>query len=161
MNDLVTIDACRRLLAAIGLADGPALQHLTVTGADPVIRSRLRYGAATAAALAAQGLAIAAIWAQRTGRWQSVSVDLARSVHLGLRTTLSLRQNGHGFDVGSRSRASNFFLTRDQRHIYLLRNNGRGTITEDLIGLLRAPNSTEGIAAAVSASLNQTSPPWS
>jgi crotonobetainyl-CoA:carnitine CoA-transferase CaiB-like acyl-CoA transferase len=150
MNDPVTIDACRRLLAAIGLPDRPALQHLTVTGADPVIRSRLRYGAATAAALAAQGLAIAAIWAQRTGRWQSVSVDLARSVHLGLRTTLNLRQNGHGFDVGSRSRASNFFLTRDQRHIYLLRNNGRGTITEDLIGLLRAPNSTEGIAAAVS-----------
>lgn len=150
MHDPATLDACRRLLQAIDLADSPALQYLTATGTDPVIRSRMRYGAATASALAAQGLAIAAIWAQRSGRWQSVSVDLARSVHLGLRTTLNLRQNGHGFDVGSRSRASNFFVTRDQRHIYLLRNNGRGTITEDLIGLLRCPNSTEGIAAAVS-----------
>jgi hypothetical protein len=82
-------------------------------------------------------------------RGTRVEVDLARAVHLGLRTTFNLRQHGHAFNVGSTSRTSNFFLTRDGRHIYLLRNNGRGTITENLIGLLRCPNSTEGIAAAV------------
>ncbi len=142
--------ACAQLLDRMGLALDPALDHLVVTGADPVVPSRLRYGVATAAALAAQGLAIAAIWAQGRGTWQTVSVDLARAVHLGLRTTLNLQQNGYRFDVGSRTRGSNFFQTREGRHIYLLRNNGRGTITEDLVGLLGCANSTEAIAAAVS-----------
>ncbi len=149
MHDAIVRGACARLLGRMGIPLYPALDHLRFTGTDPQVRSRLRYGAATASALAAQGLAIAAIWAGARGPWQSVSVDLARAVHLGLRTTLNLRQNGYAFDVGSRSRASNFFLTRDGRSIYLLRNNGRGTITEDLIGFLRCGNSTESIAEAV------------
>jgi len=146
--DIITADACRRLLDRIGLAPQQACTAVQFTGCDPVIRSRHRYGAATASALAAQGVAIAEIWRQRSGRSQTVSVDLARAVHLGLRTTFNLRQHGHAFNVGSPTRAANFFKTRDDRHIYLLRNNGRGSITEDLIGLLRCPNSTEGIAAA-------------
>jgi crotonobetainyl-CoA:carnitine CoA-transferase CaiB-like acyl-CoA transferase len=148
--DAITAEACRRLLQRIGLDPAMAGTQVHFTGADPVIRSRHRYGAATASALGAQGAAIAAIWQQRSGSAQRVEVDLARAVHLGLRTTFNLRQHGHAFNVGSTSRTSNFFLTRDGRHIYLLRNNGRGTITENLIGLLRCPNSTEGIAAAVS-----------
>ncbi len=136
------------LLARIGLTPAPG-DTVGFGGADPVIASRLRYGAASASALAAQASAISAIWRQRGGRAQHVHVDLARAVHLGLRTTFNLRQHGHAFNVGSPTRASNFFVTRDGRHIYLLRNNGRGSITQDLIGLLCCANSTEGIAAAV------------
>jgi len=141
--------ACAHLLKRIGIDDSSTACDLHFTGADPVVPSRHRYGAATASALAAQGAAIAALWKLRGGKRQSVSVDLARAANLGLRTTFALRQQGHGFDVGSPTRASNFFRTRDERVIYLLRNNGRGTITEDLIGLLHCANSTEAIAAAV------------
>jgi hypothetical protein len=148
--DPISSEACRRLIERIGIESSMLGTQVHFIGADPVIPSRHRYGAATAAALGAQGAAIAAIWQQRSGATQTVGVDLARAVHLGLRTTFNLRQNGKSFNVGSTSRASNFFLTRDGRHIYLLRNNGRGTITEDLIGLLRCPNTTEGIATAVS-----------
>ena len=141
--------ACHHLLARAGLEPADVAADICFTGADPVVPSRHRYGAATAGALGAQAALVATIWQRRGGAPQRVTVDLARAVNLGLRTTFALRQNGHGFDVGSPTRARNFFRTRDGRQIYLLRNNGRGTITEDLIGLLRCPNSTEGIAAAV------------
>lgn len=147
-SDPASVQACERLLERIGL-DAQQACDITFERRDPVIESRHLYGAAVASALAAQGAAIAALWRLRGGRRQSVRVDLARAVHLGLRTTFALRQHGHGFDVGSPTRASNFFRTRDGRMIYLLRNNGRGSITQDLIGLLRCPNHTEGIARAV------------
>ncbi|MGD9944994.1 MAG: CoA transferase [Burkholderiaceae bacterium] len=141
--------ACRLLMQRIGLDADRCDADIEFTGSDPVVSSRHRYGAATAAALAAQGAAIAGIWRLRGGDRQRVTVDLGRAANLGLRTTFHLRQHGHSFNVGSFSRASNYFRTADDRYIYLLRNNGRGTITEDLIGLLRCPNSTEGIAQAV------------
>jgi crotonobetainyl-CoA:carnitine CoA-transferase CaiB-like acyl-CoA transferase len=141
--------ATRRLLGRIGLALSDVSADLRVTGCDPVLASRLRYGTAVASALAAHGAAVATLWCRRSGVRQQVDVDLSRAVHLGLRTTFVLRQNGYGFAVGSLSRAENYFETADGRHIYLLRNNGRGTITQDLVGLLRCPNSTAGIAEAV------------
>ncbi|QHE85682.1 CoA transferase [Hydrogenophaga sp. BPS33] len=141
--------AYRTLLSRIGLDPSRSIAQVSITGSDPVLASRQRYGTAVSAALAAQATAVAAIWCERGGDSQRIDVDLARAVHLGLRTTFHLRQHGHGFAVGSFSRAENYFETADGRHVYLLRNNGRGTITQDLIGLLRCTNSTEGIAAAV------------
>lgn len=147
--DAAVTAAYRRLLDRIGLHPDDVAAEMVVTGSDPVLSSRHRYGTAVASALAAQAAGVATLWARRGGDRQRVEVDLARAVHLGLRTTFCLRQNGYGFEVGSASRADNFFETADGRHVYLLRNNGRGTITQDLVGLLRCPNSTAGIAAAV------------
>jgi crotonobetainyl-CoA:carnitine CoA-transferase CaiB-like acyl-CoA transferase len=136
------------LLERAGLGTDAAA-GVTFSGDDPVVSSRLRYGAATASALAANAAGVAALWQHRTGRGQRIGVDLARAVHVGLRTTFHLRQNGHAFRVGSWTRGENFFRTADNRIVYLLRNNGRGTITQDLVGLLRASNDTVGIAEAV------------
>jgi CoA-transferase family III len=147
--DPIVITAYHRLLARIGLNPPDVAAELFVSGSDPVLPSRLRYGTAVVSALAANAAAVATIWHQRTGVRQTVELDLARAVHLGLRTTFALRQNAYGFAVGSLSRAENYFETADGRHIYLLRNNGRGTITQDLIGLLRCANTTAGIAGAV------------
>jgi hypothetical protein len=147
--DPAVVVAYLRLLGRIGLTPSDVAADLRVTGSDPVLSSRLRYGTAVASALAAHGAAVASLWHLRSGIRQAVDIDLARAVHLGLRTTFALRQNGYGFAVGSLSRAENYFETADARHIYLLRNNGRGTITQDLVGLLRCPNSTAGIAEAV------------
>lgn len=137
------------LLARIGLDPADVAAQLSIAGSDPVLASRQRYGTAVSAALAAQAAAVATIWQRRGGDRQRIDIDLARAVHLGLRTTFHLRQQGHAFAVGSFSRAENYFETADGRYIYLLRNNGRGTITQDLIGLLRCANTTAGIAAAV------------
>lgn len=147
--DQASVRAYRLLLSRIGLAEGDGGGSVSFTGADPVVPSRLRYAAATASAIAAQATAIATIWRMRTGRSQSVSIDLPRAANLGLRTLQNMRQNGHGFTVGSLTRAANFFRTRDDRQIYLLRNTGRLNITTDLIGLLRCENTTESLAQAV------------
>ena len=64
--------AALRELLALGNLDGEA----QFSGADPVLRTPYRVGAAGAAALAATGLAAAELWRLRAGRLQEVSVDL-------------------------------------------------------------------------------------
>src|SRR4051812_15481086 len=48
-------------------------------GADPILPTPLRIGAAGAAAIAASGLAAADLWKQRSGRPQDVAVDLRQA----------------------------------------------------------------------------------
>lgn len=59
-------------------ADMPAdaLDDLTLTGADPVLPSSFAVGTAAQASIAVSALAAAAIWRLRTGRRQSVAVDM-------------------------------------------------------------------------------------
>src|SRR5437588_3934434 len=62
-------------------------------GADPVLPTPFRIGAAGAAALAATGLAAADLWELRTGRRQQVAVDLRQAV-ASLRSGHYLQVNG-------------------------------------------------------------------
>src|SRR5207253_10186404 len=62
-------------------------------GADPVLSTPFRIGAAGAAALAATGLAAADLWELRTGRRQAVAVDLRQAV-ASLRSGHYLQVNG-------------------------------------------------------------------
>jgi len=138
------------LLQRVGIQPGELAGAVRFVGQDPVVPSLHRYGAATAAALAVYGAGVAMLWRERTGQGQDISVDLARAVNVGLRSAFYCSQNGQTFRVGSSTRDENVFRTADDRLVYLLRNTNRGTITQDLVGLLRAPNSTAGIAEAVS-----------
>jgi crotonobetainyl-CoA:carnitine CoA-transferase CaiB-like acyl-CoA transferase len=81
--------AALRELLALGRLDGEA----QFTGTDPVLRTPYRVAAAGAAALAAAGLAAAELWALRTGRRQSVAVDL-RKAAASLRSGFYLRIDG-------------------------------------------------------------------
>ncbi len=141
--------AFHTLLARAGIDRADLAGAVNFLGEDPVVPSRHRYGAATASALAVYAAGIAMIWRERTGQGQDVTIDLARAVNVGLRSAFYCRQNGQDFRVGSWTSNENTFRTADDRLIYLLRNTNRGTITQDLIGLLRSPNNTAGIAEAV------------
>jgi crotonobetainyl-CoA:carnitine CoA-transferase CaiB-like acyl-CoA transferase len=141
--------AFRFLLRRAGLDPASLAGAVRFIGEDPVVSSRHLYGAATAAALAAHAAGVALFWRERTGQDQDISVDLARAANIGLRSAFYCRQNGQGFRVGSSSRDENLFRTADDRLVYLLRNTGRGTITQDLVGLLRSANTTAGMAEAV------------
>ncbi len=147
--DEVTRCAYRLLLSRIGLTEDDPGGQVRIVGSDPVLPSRLRYGAATASAIAAEAAGIATLWRMRSGRGQDVTIDLARAANLGLRTVQNMRQSGRQFSVGSLTRASNFFHTRDGRQLYLLRNTGRLNITTDLVGFLRCENTAESLAEAV------------
>ncbi len=64
-----------RLLAEAGVPDGTA-PLAELAGVEPALPSSFRVGAAAQAAIAASGLAAAAIWRARTGRAQRVAVDM-------------------------------------------------------------------------------------
>ncbi|CAG9169387.1 Formyl-CoA:oxalate CoA-transferase [Cupriavidus pampae] len=70
-----------------------ALSRLTLTGADPVLPSSFAIGAAAQASLGASALAAAALWTQRTGRTQQVSLDMCHAL-TEFRSERYLRVNG-------------------------------------------------------------------
>ncbi len=63
-----------------GLPTAAPLDALSLTGVEPGLPSSFRLGAAGQAAIAAAALAAAEIWRVRSGRRQSVSVDLAHAM---------------------------------------------------------------------------------
>jgi crotonobetainyl-CoA:carnitine CoA-transferase CaiB-like acyl-CoA transferase len=80
--------ALRELLALAGLTG-----EARFAGADPLLRTPYRVGAAGGAALAAVGLAAADLWQLRCGRRQQVSVDL-RAAAASLLSGAYLRIDG-------------------------------------------------------------------
>lgn len=54
---------------------------VTFTGADPIIRSHFRVGSCMAIAAMGAGLGAAAVWRERTGQEQDLTVDLRESVY--------------------------------------------------------------------------------
>jgi crotonobetainyl-CoA:carnitine CoA-transferase CaiB-like acyl-CoA transferase len=108
--------ALLELLSLAGLPD-PGAARVELTGADPVVATRFRIGAAGAASIAAASVAAAELWALRTGRRQRVAVDLRAAV-AALRSGRYLRIGGAPprdiFDP-----VSGFHATRDGRSIFL------------------------------------------
>ena len=86
-------DALRTILPIAGWPGERARTVEFTGGADPVLPTPFRIGAAGAAALAATGLAAADLWELRTGRRQEVAVDLRQAV-ASLRSGHYLEVNG-------------------------------------------------------------------
>src|SRR5580700_2729772 len=86
-------DALRTILPVAGWPEERARTVEITGGADPVLPTPFRIGAAGAAALAATGLAAADLWELRTGRRQEVAVDLRQAV-ASLRSGHYLQVNG-------------------------------------------------------------------
>jgi crotonobetainyl-CoA:carnitine CoA-transferase CaiB-like acyl-CoA transferase len=85
-------DALRTILPIAGWPE-EKLSQVEIQGADPVLPTPFRIGAAGAAALAATGLAAADLWELRGGRRQQVAVDLRQAV-ASLRSGHYLQVNG-------------------------------------------------------------------
>ncbi|HEY5208186.1 MAG TPA: CoA transferase [Stellaceae bacterium] len=149
MTAIEATEAYRRLLTEIGIAESDAGGTVSITGADPIVPSPHRLGAASAAALAAQGTAIAAIWRQRSGRGQDVAVDVRRAAVPGLRTIYAIAQNGYPLRPTARGDGVQFFRTRDNRAVYLLRVPDYQRMLFGMLDLLQCQNNTESIAKAV------------
>jgi crotonobetainyl-CoA:carnitine CoA-transferase CaiB-like acyl-CoA transferase len=67
-------------MRGIGGAAGDAGGKVTFTGSDPLLRSRFRIGACMAIPAMAAGVGAAAIWRERTGQDQDLTVDLRQAV---------------------------------------------------------------------------------
>jgi crotonobetainyl-CoA:carnitine CoA-transferase CaiB-like acyl-CoA transferase len=110
-------EALRAILPIAGWGDTQAADVTFTGGADPVLPTPFRIGAAGAAALAASGVAAAELWQVRTGRRQQVSVDLRQA-------TAALRSGTYlalaGTDISSaRNPVMGFYPSRDGRWSYL------------------------------------------
>src|SRR5580692_1117477 len=138
-------EALRTILPIAGWCHGQAADVMFTGGADPVLPTPFRIGAAGAATLAASGLAATELWQARTGRRQRVTVDLRQA-------TAALR-SGHylqlaGTDVSSeRNTIMGFYPTRDGRWSYLHCNfpNHRAAA----LGVLGVAEDREAVARAV------------
>ena len=108
-------DALRTILPIAGWPSETAVEF--IGGSDPILPTPFRIGVAGAATLAATGLAAAALWELRTGRRQTVAVDVRQA-------TASLR-SGHYMKLGDgqvaagRNSIMGVYPTKDGRWSYL------------------------------------------
>lgn len=70
-----------KFMADVGGTPTDAGGKVTFTGADPILRSHFRIGTAMALPAMGSALGAAAIWRERTGQGQDLSVDLRESVY--------------------------------------------------------------------------------
>jgi Amino acid permease len=70
-----------RLLADAGLSTASAGGEVTFTGSDPIVASRLRLGACIGIPVMGGAVAAAALWKQRTGQGQGLTLDLRQAIH--------------------------------------------------------------------------------
>jgi crotonobetainyl-CoA:carnitine CoA-transferase CaiB-like acyl-CoA transferase len=109
--------ALRSILPNVGWSADRADAVAFTGGTDPILPTPFRIGVAGAATLAATGLAVADVWELRSGRQQSVAVDVRQA-------TASLR-SGHYMKLGdgevshARNSIMGVYPTKDGRWSYL------------------------------------------
>jgi crotonobetainyl-CoA:carnitine CoA-transferase CaiB-like acyl-CoA transferase len=100
--------------------DAAALDAVSLTGAEPQLRSSFRVAAAAQASIAAAGLAASEIWKLRSGESQSVAVDMRHAV-VECRSERYLRVDGKppppAWDA-----IAGVYKTRDRRFVRLHTN---------------------------------------
>ncbi|MFJ9562840.1 CoA transferase [Streptomyces fuscichromogenes] len=141
------------VLAGVGLSAGDAGGTVTFRGADPVLPSPVRWGAACGIPLAARAVVVAALWQLRGGRPQDVEVDLRAAPRrmAAFAESKWLKLNGvanAGGLNGFEAVCGGFYETADGRHV-LLSNPYRGLATATT-KLLNCPLDPQAVRAAVS-----------
>ena len=138
-------DALRTIMPIAGWPDERAREVEITGGADPVLPTPFRIGAAGAAALAATGLAAADLWELRGGRCQEVSVDLRQAV-ASLRSGHYLQVNGAAVST-ERNPVMGVYPAKNGRWSYIHANfpNHRAAA----VSVLGVPEEREAVRQAV------------
>jgi crotonobetainyl-CoA:carnitine CoA-transferase CaiB-like acyl-CoA transferase len=97
-----------------------ALDAVTLTGAEPILPSSFRVGAAAQAPVAAAALAAADIWRLRSGERQDITVDMVHAV-VECRSERYLRLDGKP-PPPTWDPTAGIYRTRDQRFVRLHTN---------------------------------------
>jgi crotonobetainyl-CoA:carnitine CoA-transferase CaiB-like acyl-CoA transferase len=141
----VPLNALRKILPIAGWSNDPAASITFTGGTDPVLPTPFRIGVAGAATVAAAGLAAAALWEVRTGRRQSVTVDL-RQATASLRSGTYMKL-GDGELPHRRHAIMGCYPTKDGRWSYLHCNfpNHRAAA----LGVLGVAEDRDAVARAV------------
>lgn len=136
--------ALAELLALGGLVAGAA-DRVTLTGDDPVLPTRYRIGAAGAGVLAACGVAASELWRLRTGRTQSVAVDVPAAA-ISLRSSRYMRIAGQPPEREF-APLMRFYPTADGRWFFLHTNFPN--LRDQALRILGCDDTVELVGAAI------------
>jgi crotonobetainyl-CoA:carnitine CoA-transferase CaiB-like acyl-CoA transferase len=141
------------VLAGLGMSAADSGGTIAFDGADPVVPSTLRLGAASAVALAAKSVAVAKLWRLRGGAGQDIAVDLRVTPHR-LCPFYDQRWetvNGHPLsspaNAGSTAFAFGFYRTADDRWVMPLNPYPKIKVTAQK--LLGVPDDPDAVRAEV------------
>lgn len=120
-------------------------ERVTITGDDPVLPTRYRIGTAGAGVLAATGVAASELWRIKTGRTQTVAVDVpAAAISLRSGRYLSIAGKPADRDFAPLMR---FYPTRDGRWLFLHTNFPN--LRDQALALLGARDDLASVTAAI------------
>ena len=146
--------ALNDVLAAVGMSSADCGGKVSFYGQDPIIPSRLRFGAMAALGLAAKAVAVAAIWRDRTGQGQDLDVDVRKALRRfagffeGKWETINGRPPAWGFNEGNPFLDIPLFReTRDGRHVIAL--NIYPQLRTRALNFLRCSDSAESLQNAI------------
>ena len=147
-------EAVNEVLADVGMTVEEAGGKLTFYGQDPILASPFRFGSMAAIGLAAKSVAVAALWRQRTGQGQDISVDVRKSLRRfagffeGKWETINGRPPSAWDFAGSPFlRFPLFRETRDGRHVVAL--DFYPKLRAHTLNFLRCSESSESIDNAI------------
>jgi len=138
-----------RLVAATGVGDPAGVAAMAhIEDADPLLKTPLKAAETAAAALAAQAALVCEIWRMRTGRRQTVALDL-QGAALALQSVFYQRQWANPIMLTEpRYPTVDLYPTKDGRWIMI--NGGYPALRDGLLDLLQCADSKEAVAGAVS-----------
>lgn len=116
-------DALQDLYRQLGLTGEEAGGKVTITGADPLTPSVHRIGEACAAALASLGTEVSALWRERGGDGQDVTVSVESAIHQLMAVFLTRVGKVPVSELGEDPNLlgnSDFYRACDGRYIYVL-----------------------------------------
>ncbi|HUM17100.1 MAG TPA: CoA transferase [Candidatus Nitrosotalea sp.] len=126
--------------------DPAALERVRLTGSDPILPTDFKIGTAASAVIAASALAATEIWRRRTGRGQSVAVDLRAAV-AAFRSERYLRAESQPH-LDRRDPLFGFYQAGDGRFIQIHSNLPHHR--DGALRLLGCEATRESVVAAVS-----------
>ncbi|HWN31800.1 MAG TPA: CoA transferase [Pseudonocardia sp.] len=143
--------ALAELLDGVGLSPADSGGRIEFLGADPVVPSTLRLGAASSLALAAKSVAVAKLWRYRGGPGQDIEVDLRATPHrlcpfYDRRWELL---NGYPLGSGNVSQALGFSFHRTADDRWMMPLNPYPKIKIAAQKLLGVPEDMDAVAAAI------------
>lgn len=124
VDNSTTQQALDMILSAIGMHESTYKGKITISGHDPILASRHRFGELMAAAQAAFGMGLGRLWELRGGSPQDVSTSVKNAVHQHHGIAF-MRQNGRALpftDYGNvggvdSPMSGEFYPTRDGRFV--------------------------------------------
>jgi len=140
----MTLSTLGELWDTVG-CPGEALEHLAISGSDPVLPSPFKIGEAAAVTVGATALAAAELWRLRTGRSQQVQID-TRVAAMAFRSERHLRIDGE-LPPPLWDDIAGFHATGDGRWIQLHTNFPHHR--ERALGVLGCPGNRQSVAEAV------------